>query len=129
MWSSCLLLPRQLLNKAHPEVLTLCEHLKLPGPGQRLTPAAKKKVADRVPAQDWSFIAEGDLDLFPGKSPERNGETSGIGYPASAANTSHSLSPWWCWGGSGHGCPGLAGCQGCLAQSCCACSRVSQRAV
>ena len=28
------------LKKAHPEVITLCENLKFPGPGQRLAPVA-----------------------------------------------------------------------------------------
>ena len=68
MWSSCLLLPRQLLNEAHPEVLTICEHLKLPVPGQRLTPAAKDKVAKRVPAQDWSLIDPSSTNVCPQKS-------------------------------------------------------------
>ena len=71
------MLPRQLLNEAHPEVLTLCEHLKLPGPGQRLTPAAKDKVADRVPAQDWCLVDDEGPEVFPQKSEEINGETRG----------------------------------------------------
>jgi len=33
------------LHKAHPEVLTLCENLKFPGPGQKLAPVAKDKAA------------------------------------------------------------------------------------
>jgi|TARA_R110002012_G_C11505552_1_gene597819 hypothetical protein len=33
------------LKEAHPEVVTICDYLKFPGPGQRLTPVAKDKVA------------------------------------------------------------------------------------
>ena len=39
--------------------------------------SAKDKVAKRVPAKDWSFLEEGGSDLFPGKSPEINGEARG----------------------------------------------------
>jgi hypothetical protein len=39
--------------------------------------AAKKKVADRVPAQDWSLVDSGESSLFPQKSPEINEETRG----------------------------------------------------
>jgi hypothetical protein len=33
------------LHEAHPEVLTLCENFKFPGPGQKLAPVAKDKAA------------------------------------------------------------------------------------
>jgi hypothetical protein len=39
--------------------------------------AGKKKVADRVPAQDWGLIDPGEPNLFPQKSPEINEETRG----------------------------------------------------
>lgn len=53
------------LTETHPEVLTKCQHLKFPGPGQRDTPVARTK-------EDAFYI----LGLLPGEVGRRYREQS-----------------------------------------------------